>query len=162
MQTYANQPTYSFIDWHKLFLGKKKFPHGFRFFFFYIFGFVLILVSTGAFAPATQFPGRGKWLSCVEHTRLVSGAPPQWSLPFWGPLALATKFLPEEKRRSPERVARKPTRVKQVVPLQVDRKHPSGVLAVLFLFFREDIHQFTLSVQAVSPCQRKTPRPKRS
>ena len=39
----------------------------------------------------------------LAHQRCFPGAPPQWSLPFWGPLVLA-QILPEEKQHSPERV----------------------------------------------------------
>ena len=79
--------------------------------------------------------GVGRILLCVECTRL-SGAPPQRSLPFWGPLALA-QILPEEKRPSPERVARNHARVEQVSSLSGWPKAPSGVPGSPLSFFLE-------------------------
>ena len=74
----------------------------------------------------------------LPDVRLV--LPLRWSLPFLesaGPPG----NLPEEKR-PPGRGARKPPRVRRVIPCQVGRKYRQGVPAVLFPFFREDIHQF--------------------
>ena len=50
-------------------------------------------------------------------------------------------------------------RVQQVVLFQDDRMHRQEFRAVLFPFYREDLHRFSLRVQAVSPYRRKTPRP---
>ena len=105
-------------------------------------------------APSTQ---RG--LSCVEHTRLsIWYSPAVESSPFWGPLVLA-QILPEEKQPSPERVARNPRKGPAGSHLSGWPQAPSGVPAVLLPFFREDIHQFPLRVQAVPPTGEKPPDP---
>ena len=115
--------------------------------------------SSGAISPSDPAPLRGRVApSASSAPGLFSGAPPQRSFPSWGPLTL-TQILLEEKRHSPERVARNHARVEQVVLFQVDRKHHQEFRAVLFPFFREDLHRFPVGVQAVSPYQRKTTRP---
>ena len=71
--------------------------------------------SSGAFSPGDPAPWKGRVDSSASSApEFFSGAPPQWSLPFWGPLVLA-QILPEEERHSPERVlARNHARVDQV------------------------------------------------
>ena len=51
-----------------------------------------------------------------------SGPPPQWSLPFWGALALA-QTLPEENRPPQSGLLEIHARVEQVVVFQDDRMH---------------------------------------
>ena len=107
------------------------------FFFFFFCSFFFLSFSTvsplGHLARANYPRGRGGWPFCVELTRL-SGAPAQWSLPFWGPWTLA-QILPEEKRHSPERVARNPRKGPAGSSLSGWPQVPSGVPAVLFPFF---------------------------
>ena len=135
-----------------------------RIFLFILFRFLFLFScfpsyswSSGAFSQRpSPVEGEGN-LFCVERTRL-SDAPPQRRLPFWGPLALA-QILPEEKRHSPERIARNPRKGPAGSSLSGWPQAPSGVPAVLFPFSWEDVHRFPLRVQAVSPYRRKTPRP---
>ena len=112
------------------------------------------------FCPFLPFHGQVHWTMSKQpsHERLAlpqlgvpSGIPPlRWSLPFWVS-ASPPGCLPEEKRTPPGRGARKPPRVRRVLPCQVARKYRQGVPAVLLPFFREDIHRFPIRVRAVSP-----------
>ena len=84
--------------------------------------------------------------------------PVKESPPFWGPLALLALCVPEEKRPSPGRGARKPPRVKRVLPFQVGRKYRQG--------FRESSFHFSERTSPVPPqsasgfpLREKTPRP---
>ena len=102
------------------------------------------------------FPWKGG-SPTVGRTRLYCLVLPlRRSLPVLG-TASPPGNLPEEKRPSPGRGAGKPPRVRKVIPRQVGRKYrQGGVPAVLFPFFREDMHQFPpIRVQAVSPVRRK-------
>ena len=146
------------------FLTGKFFSFGFSSCFFFAFCF-----SSLASPPFPQVAPLerlcpspvegGGWLSCGERTRLLSGTPPQWSLPFGEERMSSRQILPEEKRHFPERVARNPRKGRAGSSLSGWPQAPSGVPAVLLPFFWEDIHQFPLRVQAVSPYRRKTPRP---
>ena len=96
----------------------------------------------------------------LGRTRCYSGTPPcEGVSPFWGPLALLALCVPEEKWPSPGRGgARKPPRVKRVLPFQVGRKYRQG--------FRESSFHFSERTSPVPPqstsgfpLREKTPRP---
>ena len=88
-----------------------------------------------------SFPWKdGSLTGRTIHRPVWSSTPPcEGVSPFWGPLALLALCVPEEKRPSPGRGARKPPRVKRVLPLSGWPQVPSGVPGVLFPFFREDV-----------------------
>ena len=88
---------------------------------FFSFWFSLFHSCSGAFSPSDLAPWKGSAPSAWRAPDFLV-LPPQRRLPFWGALALA-QILPEEKQPSPERVARNPPRVEQVVLFQVDHKH---------------------------------------
>ena len=132
---------------------------------FFVFGslsFPLFpqVVPSGRFAPATQPRGWGG-----EGDSPVTSAPDRSLVPLHSGVSRSgdrwpsRQVLPEEKRHSPERVARKPRKGPAGSSLSGWPQAPSGVPAVLFPFSREDLHRFPLRVQAVSPYRRKTPRP---
>ena len=98
--------------------------------------------------------------STVGRTRCYSGTPPcEGVSPFWGPLALLAPCVAEEKWPSPGRGgARKPPRVKRVLPFQVGRKYRQG--------FRESSFHFSERTSPVPPqstsgfpLRERTPRP---
>ena len=132
-------------------------------FFAFLFCFLLSCFSLSPGGPLWRvlpqrpIPVAGEgWLSCGERAPDFLVLPPQRSLRFRGPLALATSFA-RGKTALPR--AGNPPRVVQVVPFQVDRKHRQEFRAVLFPFSREDWHRFSLRMQAILPYRRKTPRP---
>ena len=129
-------------------------------FLFFICCLLLSSFSTvgplGHLAPATQPRERGGRLFCVERTRFIFWCSPTVeSPPFWETVRPSALVLPEEKRTSPERVARNPRKGPAGSSLSGWPQAPSGVPAVLLPFFREDMHRFSFGVQAVSPYRRK-------
>ena len=101
MQTYANQPTYSFIDWHKLFLGKKKFSHGFWFVFFVLyFWFCSHPGLHWSLCPSNPVPWEGKvtllrwahqtrvWCPTSVESTVLGTSSPRDKIFAWGKAAL--------------------------------------------------------------------------
>ena len=122
--------------------------------------FVSCLTTGGTLehlAPATQPRRRGGW-PFLRGAHQTFWCPPQWRPSVLGTIDPRANFA-RVQTALPRAGARNHARVEQVVLFQVDLFAPSGVPAVLLPFFREDIHQFPLRVQAVSPYWRKTPRP---
>ena len=94
----------------------------FLFFFalFFLFGFarscfrLFPQVVLWSIFPSDPAPWKGRVDSSASRApELFSGAPPQWTPPFWGPLVLE-QISPEEKRHSPKQGATNHARVDQV------------------------------------------------
>ena len=137
----------------------------FRFVIFFLcaFFFGLVSLSMVGILPDVRapLPWEGWPSPTVGRTKLMS-APVVECLPRRGPLALKEISL-EGKRHSPSAGCQKSCKGHaSSSPFQVDRKHPSGVPAVLFPFFREDILPVPPQSASDFPLPEKTPRPMRS
>ena len=135
-------------DWNKL-LCPAEFKKFVLFSWLFFSCFVLSSFSRSGFTVALH--------SWANQTITSGTPPPAEESPVLGG-AGPPGNLPEEKRPPSVRGAGKPPRVKRVIPRQVGRKYHQGVLAVLFPFFREDIHQFPLQSTSGFSLREKNPK----
>ena len=161
MYMYANEATCSIPDWHKLFLAFRfRFFSSYSFFWFRFVVFRSLLlpsrVGSGAFWTRLPSPLEG-WVTLLRraHQTFVWCSTAVEYPPVLGTVSPRDKFCPRKSGTPQNGLLENQQGSRKYFPFRFDRKHPSGVLAVLFPFFREAIHQFPLRVQAVSPLPEK-------
>ena len=120
-----------------------------------------ILVSSFSFFLFCDFFFSFPWKDSyptVGRTRRQSGTPPCGGVPSWGPASPPGTMRPRKRGPSPGRGARKPPRVKRVVPFQVGRKYRPGFRESSF-YFSERTSPVPPQSTSGFPLREKTPRP---